>query len=50
MTAHSISYGARTYAWPSIQKASAMLAQRIARAQKLAVVRKNLHDPMGLVA
>jgi hypothetical protein len=48
---HAISKESRTWlGWPSIQKASAMLAQRIARAQKLAVVRKNLHDPMGLVA
>jgi hypothetical protein len=26
---HSISYGARTYNWPSIQQASAEIAKRI---------------------
>jgi hypothetical protein len=31
---HAISYGARTYAWPSIQKASAMLDARIAAAKR----------------
>jgi hypothetical protein len=29
---HAISYGARTYNWPSIQQASALLLKRIAMA------------------
>jgi hypothetical protein len=34
MTTHAISYGARHYAWPSIQQASAMLKVRIIKARK----------------
>jgi len=33
---HAISYGARTYAWPSIQQASLMLDERIGYARGVA--------------
>jgi hypothetical protein len=42
-----IAYGVK---WPSIAEASALLRERIAVAQRLAVIRKNLFDPMKVAA